>query len=61
MPYTFENNFGDRRIIAGDINWVDDFKWTLGKDGKKKHRNIEVMPLGNRYTCFTCYYVLYKL
>ena len=46
MPYTFENNFGERRIITGDINWRDDFKWTLGKNSKKKPRNIEVMPLG---------------
>ena len=47
MLYTFENNFGERRIITGDINWGDDFKWTVGKDSKKKPRNIEMgMPLG---------------
>jgi hypothetical protein len=46
MPYIFENNFGVRRTIIGDINWGDDFKWTLGKYSKRKPRNIEVMPLG---------------
>ena len=46
MLYTFENECGDMRIITGDINWGDDFKWTLGKYSKKKPRDIEVMPLG---------------
>tara|TARA_Y100001972_G_C7638217_1_gene320557 strand:- start:430 stop:639 length:210 start_codon:yes stop_codon:yes gene_type:complete len=51
MLYTFENNFGERRIISGNINWRDDFKWTLGKNRKKKPRNIEMgMPLGEMCT-----------
>ena len=51
MLYTFENNFGEIRIISGNINWRDDFKWTLGKNRKKKPRNIEMgMPLGEMCT-----------
>ena len=47
MRYTFENNFGERLIITGNINWVEDIKWTVGKNNKKKPRNVEMgMPLG---------------
>ena len=46
MPYTFENNFGERRIITGDIMWGYNFEWMLKKSKRGVSNNNGVMPIG---------------